>query len=100
MSFTVRTRRSAQADIRAAARWYDQQRTGLGKDFVAEVKEVVRRLSQTPRMHQIIKGHVRRALVQRFPYCVYYTVGKKVVEIIGVFHAKRDPAVWQARIQP
>src|SRR5439155_22649417 len=43
MSFTVRTRRSAQADIRAAARWYNQQRTGLGKDFVAEVKEVVRR---------------------------------------------------------
>ena len=98
MSFTIVVRRAAKADIRAAARWYESQRPRLGRDFLAEVGDVMLGLRRTPRMHQIIKVNVRRALVRRFPYCVYYTVENQQVEIIGAFHGKRDPAVWQARI--
>jgi hypothetical protein len=37
-------------------------------------------------------------MLRRFPYCLYYQVHEKTVEVIGVFHAKRDPAAWQARL--
>ena len=100
MSFAVKVRRAAKADIRAAALWYETQRPKLGRDFLSQVGDTMVRLSQTPRMHQIIKANVRRALLQRFPYCVYYTVENQLVEIIGVFHARRDPATLQARIKP
>ena len=99
MNYTVEIRRAAKADIRAAALWYERQRKGLGRDFLVKVGDVILSLGQTPTMHQIIKANVRRALLKRFPYCVYYTVEGQVVQIIGVFHAKRDPAKWQTRIE-
>lgn len=98
MSYSVRIRRAAKADIRAAALWYEKQRKGLGRDFLVKVGDAIVSLGQTPNMHQIIKANVRRALLKRFPYCVYYTVDDQLVQIIGVFHAKRDPAIWQKRI--
>jgi plasmid stabilization system protein ParE len=98
MRFKVSTRRSAKADIRNAVNWYRQQHPSLGKDFLEKVKTVLQSLEQTPRRHQLIHGNIRRALLERFPYGVYYSVENQEVEVIGVFHLRRSPTVWQQRI--
>src|SRR5262245_33412846 len=71
---------------------------GVRKGFLGQGRRLIVSLGQTPNMHQIVRSNVRRALLKRFPYCVYYRVEEQIVQIIGVFHAKRDPAAWQARI--
>jgi len=60
----------AEADIREGFRWY-QQETGLGADFVAEVKERLAFIEQNPFAYQVVKQGIRRAVVHRFPYNVY-----------------------------
>ena len=37
MKYEILLRGHAKTDIRRAAKWYERQRKGLGKDFVAEV---------------------------------------------------------------
>ena len=44
-----------------------------------------------------VHRHVRRALIRRFPYGIYYAVDEELIEVIAVFHAKRDPKRWQDR---
>ena len=78
--------------------WYEQQRAGLGDDFLAAFDEVYRRLQQTPKVHQVIYQDVRRALPRRFPYSVYYRVHADRVEVIAVQHSRRDPSHWQSRV--
>ena len=59
---------------------------------------VLESISVTPRAHQTVFGSVRRAVVQNFPYCVYYREEATCVRVISVFHTSRNPAIWQARV--
>jgi plasmid stabilization system protein ParE len=85
-------------EVDTAYRWYEQQRVGLGDDFLAALEDVYQRLQQTPEVHQVIYQEVRRALPRRFPYYVYYRVHADRVEVIAVQHSRRDPADWQSRV--
>lgn len=39
-----------------------------------------------------LRSGIRRALVHRFPYAVYFAVEDDVVVVLAVLHASRDPA--------
>jgi plasmid stabilization system protein ParE len=97
MSLPVALTDEAEADLEEDALWYEQQ-AGLGAALVAEVRDVLRRLSATQEMHQKVLRDVRRALVKRFPYSVFYRVYNDRVEVLAVFHNRRDPSVWQSRV--
>jgi plasmid stabilization system protein ParE len=85
-------------EVRAAYQWYESRQTDLGDDFLAALEVVYRRLETAPEIHQVIEQNVRRALLRRFPYAVYYIVFPGRVEVIAVQHCHRDPAAWQSRI--
>jgi toxin ParE1/3/4 len=40
---------------------------------------------------------VRRVLLKRFPYAVFYHVDDNQITIIAVYHTSRDPRGWQSR---
>ena len=87
-----------QAEVDQAYSWYEQQRTGLGDDFLAAIEVVFNRISRLPEMHQSIFQDVRRGLPRRFPYGVFYRIHPDRVEVIAVYHSSRDPRGWQARV--
>ncbi|HBI45930.1 MAG TPA: recombinase [Planctomycetales bacterium] len=97
MTHRVILRRAAQAEYDAAGDWYEQQRPGLGVAFTAAVQEVFDRIAAHPRMHGIVLRDMRKAVVQGFPYCVYYRERPPAVVVLSVFHTSRDPTVWQSR---
>jgi plasmid stabilization system protein ParE len=35
--------------------------------------------------------------VRRFPYSIYYLIESGQIVILAVFHARRDPTIWQSR---
>jgi plasmid stabilization system protein ParE len=41
-----------------------------------------------------VHGEVRRAMVSRFPYAVFYRVEAKQVVVLTVLHTARDPRLW------
>jgi toxin ParE1/3/4 len=98
MTFPLRLLPEAKDEFDAAADWYEQQQSGLGVDFVAKVREVFKRIAATPRLHSVVYQDVRKALVKRFPYLVLYREQHGEVIVISVFHAARDPSIWQSRV--
>lgn len=54
-------------------------------------------IGRNPLAHPAVYGELHRALLRRFPYGVFYVVGEAEIGVIGVFHGRRDPKVWQAR---
>ena len=91
-------RPEAVDDVTAARDWYEQQREGLGEEFVESVDFVLARLAATPEMHQVVFQDARRAKLRRFPYVVYYRVLSDRVEVLAVMHGRRDPGAWQSRV--
>jgi hypothetical protein len=49
-------------------------------------------------MHAKIFRNLRRGLVRRFPYAVFYEYENNVVNVYCVFHTSRDPNKWRERL--
>ncbi len=47
---------------------------GLGADFLDKIDSAIQDISENPERWPIIKAHVRRRLVHRFPYALLYRV--------------------------
>lgn len=90
-------RPEARAEFDEAYDWYEGQRTGVGEAFADQVQRVLDRIAAMPQVHAAVFGDVRKAVVQRFPYCVYYREEATCVRVLSVFHTSRDPQVWQGR---
>lgn len=91
MSFDVQIRRAAELDVAEAQLWYESQRGGLGGEFLSEVSHVFDRLAETPLIYQVVYRDVRRAMVRRFPYLIWYRVLGEVVTVLACTHGKQDP---------
>lgn len=89
----------AIADVADAIAWYQQQRDGLGAEFDQAFDSAATTISQFPKLYPIAFGSVRRCLLGRFPYGIFYeVVDDGVVLIVAVLHASRDPATLQDRL--
>jgi toxin ParE1/3/4 len=93
----VVVRPEAQADIREAALWYESRRSGLGSEFTLRFDVLVERIAQNPLQFPEIGSGVRRALLRRFPYAIYFVVAACPV-VIAVLHQRRHPATWKQRL--
>ena len=88
----------ADRDLAEASGWYEGKQIGLGVDFLVEVDRTFARIERRPAGYRKIRGELRRVVMQRYPYCVFYlTVGQSVVTIYGVIHHRRVPAEWEQR---
>ena len=88
----------AELDVSDAAAWYEQRRAGLGGEFLDELDSVLQRVINNPSQFPKIKNQIRRALLHRFPYAVYFDVTGETLELIAVLHQRRDPRTWEKRI--
>ena len=97
MSLPLVLRPEARAEFDDAFDWYERQRPGLGVDFVTQVQDVLDRISTAPELYAQIFQDIRRAVVQRFPYSIFYKIEPRQIVVLALFHSKRDPKIWQAR---
>jgi toxin ParE1/3/4 len=98
MSRPVVIRPRARSELADAAAWYENQREGLGQEFMAAVQECLDRFSAFAEAHPVIYEDVRRALVRRFPYNVLFQLRPEAIVVVAVIHSHRDPASWQSRL--
>ena len=98
MSYSIHVRRQAKSDLQRAAKWYEKQRAGLGREFVLDIEAALSRIVEKPFLWQDIHCGVRRAIAQRFPYGIFYWIGHSDIVVFAIVHLHRDPAYWQDRL--
>ena len=97
MTLGVVFRRAARAEFDAAAMWYEDRQPGLGTEFVSEIDHAVELASSHPDRFPVKHGNIRCVQARRFPYSVFFRPETDRIVVLAVFHARRDPAVWQTR---
>lgn len=97
MSHQVVIRPEAEDDLAQAFVWYEEHRLGLGHRFLLSVEVTLTAIRENPEAFPQVHRDIRRALVRRFPYGVFYVVEPSTVVVHAVFHASRDPKSWRER---
>jgi plasmid stabilization system protein ParE len=84
-------RPEAERDLAEAYEWYESQLDGLGSDFLLRIDATLSSIQRTPDLYPAVYGKIRRALIRRFPYGIFYLVERNRIVVLGVLHARRDP---------
>ncbi len=97
MNYKLIIRPEAEAELEEAFAWYEQQVAGLGSQFLLAVDATINSLHRNPLQYPVVYKDIRRALMRRFPYQVFYVQNEMQIVIIAVFHGMRNPSIWQSR---
>ncbi|MEZ2230493.1 MULTISPECIES: type II toxin-antitoxin system RelE/ParE family toxin [unclassified Microcoleus] len=97
MNYALVFRPEVREELDEAYNWYESQQVGLGDDFLDSVDETLNRICQMPESYPVVYRDVRRSVVRRFPYAVYYRIVSSRVIVTAIFHSRRDPKAWQVR---
>ena len=99
LMYTLLIRDDVFDDIKQAYDWYEEQRIGLGEDLLLSLEASYAVITRHPHMYPSIYKQVKRHLIRRFPYGVFYVVDedKKEVIVLAVLHTKSHPTRWISR---
>ena len=98
-TFSIKISEDAESDLDNAYIWYEIQKQKLGIDFIKRVDEGIRKIRTSPQRYHFIYKNIRRYLIKRFPFSIYYYIDEPVneIKIIAVFHNSRNPQIWKKR---
>jgi plasmid stabilization system protein ParE len=88
---------AAEAEIVEAVDWYEERSPGLSLDFTDELATVIRRIRENAQQFPIVHKDLRRALLRRFPYGVFFREKSGEIHVLACLHASRNPRRWRSR---
>ena len=89
----------AQSEIQDAGSWYEEQRAGLGFEFLAAIESAIATVLAQPERNPPAGGNVRFLRMKRFPYHLYFRFhpDQAHVHFVALLHSKRRPGLWKIR---
>jgi hypothetical protein len=92
-------RRLARADVRSARGRYEREQAGLGFEFAARLDGLMARIRALPLQFPEVRPRVRRALLRKFPFAVYFVITQsRTPAVIAVLHQRQDSAELERRV--
>ena len=75
----------ARAELVLASEWFEDQENGLGAQFLASAGHTIDAIQAHPERFARVNAprRVRRAILKRFPYAVYYTFNGSRIFILS-----------------
>ncbi|HLO87872.1 MAG TPA: type II toxin-antitoxin system RelE/ParE family toxin [Nostocaceae cyanobacterium] len=88
----------AEQELNEAATYYEEQKQGLGLEYLEAVEQAVSCLMDYPEIGAKVRGSIRRLILPKFPYSLFYRVlENNEIRILAVAHHKRRPFYWSKR---
>ena len=87
----------AEKELIEAAQFYERSVANLGGQFLDGADQAIGAILKAPERWRILDGDVRRYLMPRFPYAIYYRVLPDEVRILAFKHHGRHPDYWRYR---
>ncbi len=94
MSYRLIVRPEAETEINDAYLRYEKEVSGLGVQFLDAVEDGFKLISQSPLHYAIIVGGIRRKLLGKFPYGLFFIFVEGEVRVLAVLQQARNPALW------
>ena len=89
---------AVEGELREIRAYYEERSPELGGAFIDEFERQILQLAAAPDRWMIVERDIRRCLMRRFPYIVYFRrVAKDQIRITVVKHQRRHPEIGRDR---
>lgn len=94
----------AEHELASAACWYEEQRQGLGGEFLDEYEAAMMAIEHDALRFPVFESlpidrPVRRCRLKRFPFAIVFEILQSEVVVYAVVHLNRDYNIWGHRIE-
>ena len=93
--------RLAEREMEDAFWTYEDRSEGLGTTFLDQLQRSARHLLTFPKSAPVVRRAgdvtVRKRVLARFPYDLFYTFDEDALWILAIAHQKRRPGYWIKR---
>lgn len=90
----------AEVELIEAAQVYEEKVPGLGARFLDEFDTAILQIQEAPHRWRVVEDDLRRFIMNRFPYSIYYRIEGEDLRILVVKHHSRHPDYWKYRLDP
>ena len=97
MSYSILIKPEAERDLQNAYLFYEEQRVGLGVEFLFATEVEMNRIQRNPLLFQKKHHEIRRAFTNRFPFGVFFFIDNSVIVVLAIVHTKMDESAWKSR---
>ena len=89
---------AVEAELKAIQSYYEDRSPGLGLRFADEFERQVLELAARPERWMVAMADIRRCLMKRFPYIIYFRrVDPERIRVTVVKHQRRHPDYGRER---
>ncbi len=86
-------------ELRQVIDFYEACSKGLGIQFLDEFEKQILSIASMPTRWLIVEADIRRSLMKRFPYVIYFRVlNEDLLRVTVVKHQRRHPEYGRKRI--
>ena len=95
MMLNIEISEFAFKEIEESKEYYNLQKDNLGLDFKSDTLSAITNIATNPTLYPIISNNIRRCLLHRFPFSIFYIIKEKTIIILSVAHQHRKPKIWK-----
>jgi len=98
--YSVRYKRAAAAEVESALSWYGQPEINRTSTFLKDLERTESHLRTHPELYQGVEGEIRRAVLRRFPYSLFYVIEQDQVIVLAFLHQHQKPRTLEELTGP
>jgi toxin ParE1/3/4 len=90
----------ARIEIRSITAWYRERSREAARGFTEVIAEGIQSIRDRPEAWPTWRrGGVRRRVLHRYPYSIFYVFEEDEVVIVAIAHQRRRPGYWLPRLR-
>lgn len=87
-----------ESELREIIEYYNKCSQGLGAEFLDEFERQILKIALMPTRWMTVEDDIRRSLMRRFPYVIYFrALEDEVLRVTVVKHQRRHPDYSRSR---
>jgi plasmid stabilization system protein ParE len=81
----------AKLEIDESYEYYNLQQDKLGNSFKSDIKSAIDRIIKLPTLYPIVVDNIRKSILHRFPFSIFYLIDHETIIILSIAHHSRKP---------
>jgi len=97
-AFKIELSHEAEIDFLNSYNFYYDDSPKVADAFFKRINLAFEYIKQNPEIFPVVYKSVRKYVVKKFPFVIYYRIIDNLIQVIAIFHTSRNPEIWNERI--
>ena len=96
--FSIEISDEAEIDFDKSYEYYFEDSPKVADAFFRRINVSFEDIKQNPFTFPVAYKNVRKYVMKKFPFVIYYQIVNSIIKVIAIFHTSRNPEIWNERI--